>query len=619
MQNSTDIDKKLSIHHHLVGLVLIAVIPVVLFACGLVAYLAYQRSEALENNLLGTTRALNSVLDEQIVSVVSSLKILAEVEDFNPDSIQYLHKRLRRFVNNQGDWAYISFVDTQGTQIFNTATSYGNKKLPILKKDSSFRQMLNSGKTVISGYNKDHVITVSVPVKKDGMIVYALVGSLKLDSFSNLLSSQKLPDEWTAALMDKDANILAHSREAKKLVGSKAKDKLSEKVLWEGSHIFNDANQDGKNTLGAIAHSKITGWTIVLNIPDDEHLFTYWMTIASIITGGALLLTLSILLAIHVGRRIARPILALSQSAQALGEGKPMQEIETSLQEVHDVSHALKLAALERGLSEEKINTLYVKAQEAVTLRDTFLSVASHELKTPLTTLKLQFQMLERVIKMKELVPRQDLEKPFSRVQDQLRRLMLLIDDLLDVSRISAGKIEYHPEAFDFVPFLQEVIQQFEGEALTAGSPITLNTKNKLVGFWDRHRLEQVMVNLITNAIKYGNGKPITINVLEGEDQCLIEVMDRGHGISPQNLEKIFERYERVGDTRSVSGLGLGLWIAQRILDGFGATITVTSKLGEGSVFQVKLPLHMQGTRDIFNYNLAFSQNGLMPIEKTLH
>jgi signal transduction histidine kinase len=198
------------------------------------------------------------------------------------------------------------------------------------------------------------------------------------------------------------------------------------------------------------------------------------------------------------------------------------------------------------------------------------------------------------MIRKKEFIPRQELEKPFIRMLNQLKRLTLLIDDLLDVTRINAGKMEYHPERFDLVPFVQDIAQQLEGEANKTGSTISIYTPHELVGNWDRHRLEQVVVNLITNAIKYGNSQPIAINIYKDESSAVIEFKDKGIGISEDNLGKIFERFERAEDTKGISGLGLGLWIVKKILEGLGGTITVSSQLGIGSVFSVKIPLVKQ-------------------------
>lgn len=551
---------KLRLFPRLLGLVLIAIVPMVLFATGLVVYLAEQRAQALENNVQGTTRALVSAVDENIAGIISGLRILSESEGFEADTIQYLHKRLRQFVKNQQDWDHISFVDTKGMQIFNTSRPYG-RKLPRLGNENFFREMMNSGRPVITGHRKgEKAITVAVPVKKNGHIIYALIGSLKLSSFERLLRTQELPGNWTAAILDGDMTYLAHSRKSDYFTGRRASAQIAEKASGKGEQGF------------ALANSRITNWKIFLRIPDDGHLFTSWKTIIFIVLGGSLLLALSILVALLIARNISRPLLSLTKSARALGEGKPIRDINTGLSEITEVNEALKSAAATRDENEKRI-------QEAVNVRDTFLSVASHELKSPLTSLKLQFQMLSRN-------QNKELEKPLKRIGAQVERLNKLIDELLDVTRISAGKMTFSPEVFDLVTLTEDVIQGTENSHL-----ITLDAPASLMGKWDRHRIEQVMVNLTSNAIKYGNGMPVAISILPEDEVVTIEVRDRGFGISPQDLEKIFERYERVGNHTGISGLGLGLWIVKKILEGCGGGISVRSQPGEGTTFTVTLPL----------------------------
>lgn len=562
---------KIRLFHRLLGLVLLTIIPMVFFATGLVVYLAEQRATALENNVMGTTRALVSAVDQNISSVVSSLRILSTSEGFEADSIQFLHKRLRLFVKNQPDWDHISFVDTKGVQIFNTSKPFG-RTLPRLRNESYFRTMMKTGEPVITGYRKgDNVITVAVPVKKNNVIIYALIGSLKLSSFDHFLRSQNLPASWTAAILDNEQNYLGHSRNSV-FTGRKASASLTETTKGKDNSVFTYTNGVGSESFGAIASSRVTNWKIFLRIPDDGHLFTSWKTIFYIILGGGLLLGLSVLFALVLARNISRPLLSLTQSAKALGKGENIPDIDTNLPEVIVVNEAMKFAAVTRDENEKKI-------QEAVQIRDTFLSVASHELKSPLTTLKLQFQMLERA-KNKEL------ERPMQRMQYQVSRLTNLIDDLLDVTRISAGKLNFEPEIFDLVSLTEETIQAIEG-----GHLISIEAPEVLNGYWDRQRVEQVIVNLASNAIKYGGGKPVLVRISNENGSAVMEVKDQGQGISPQDLGKIFERYERVGTHTGVSGLGLGLWIVKKILEGMGGEISVTSQMGSGTAFRVVLPL----------------------------
>ena len=585
---------KLSVRHHLVILVLVTVIPVVVFATSLVKYLSEERSHTLEVNLQGTTKALRAAVDEQVISMRSSLRMLSEVEDFGPSRIEYLHTQLKHFVRNHYGWDSISFTDTKGHQVFNTGARYG-ARLPNLRKEDFFQQTLKTGQTVISGFRLSSVtgnpvISVITPVKRSGMIIYLLIASIDLNSFSRLFGSKNLPKEWTATLLDEEGRILASTNPDLKL-GHKAQRALREKTELDGSNIYYNSNNNEKEALGSTSKSKLTGWTLVLAMPDKGHLFSYQKTIEMIVVGGALLLLLSIFFALYLGRKITSPILAISKFAKALGQGQPLGEFQTSLSEIHDVHQALKSAAILRMENEEKIRNLYDRAQEAVSVRETFMSVASHELKTPLTTLKLQFQMLERLMSKKDFLSREELQRPIRRVQDQFGRLVSLVDDLLDVSRITAGKMEYHPEVFDLVSSAREILQQFDEEARRNGILIHLAGADSLIGKWDKHRLEQVIVNLITNGIKYGNGKPIIVSINKVNELAVLEVEDHGLGISEDDIPKVFQKFERVGDRHKASGLGLGLWIVQRIVEGLGGSISVKSILGEGSTFRVELPL----------------------------
>lgn len=560
---------KRSIHHHLVGLTILSVVPVLIFCVLLISNVVDQRSRNLEDNYRGTAQAVKVAFDQQIVSVISSLKILAEVEDFRPDTIQYLHKRLRRFVQHQKVFESIAFVDTTGTQIFNTAIPYG-RKLPRLHKETYFRQMIEGAETVVSQMDPEtRLIAVAAPVKTNGMIVYSLVATLNPDALPKLLRSQRLPPDWHLKIADDAGTLLAETGE-----------------------VPHDSAHPKTLTL----RSKITGWSFTLLIP-ETHEATFWKTMPVMAFGGLSLFVLSLLLALLLGRSISQPLRALSAAAKNLGRGLPIDAIDSSVQEASDVSEALLLAAQERNQSEKIMKLLYEKEQEAVKIRDTFLSVASHELKTPITTLKLQLQMLDRKVKKEGTTTHQEMERPISRIEDQVTRLVSLIDDLLDVSRINAGKMEFHPESFDLVPFVQELASQSDGMALEARSSISIIGEASIVGVWDRHRLEQIMLNLITNAIKYGDGQPIVINLRTETSFAVVEVSDNGIGISEENQVRIFERFERAVDGSNISGLGLGLWIVKKIVDGLGGNIAVRSSLGKGSTFTLRLPLspHTRG------------------------
>jgi len=230
---------------------------------------------------------------------------------------------------------------------------------------------------------------------------------------------------------------------------------------------------------------------------------------------------------------------------------------------------------------------LYKSEQEAVRVRDDFLSIASHELRTPLTPLRLQTQVLRRLLAQGSASPREKVLSSLDTLDRQTDRLSRLVSDLLDVSRITVGKLTLHREPVDLADVAREVVDRY---APSSRSPISLQARGA-PGNWDRGRLEQVATNLLANAIKYGEGKPIDVVVDRTDRQALLVVRDRGIGIAPPDAQRIFNRFERASSATSYGGLGLGLYIAQQIATAHGGEISVDSAPGQGATFTVALPL----------------------------
>jgi signal transduction histidine kinase len=234
---------------------------------------------------------------------------------------------------------------------------------------------------------------------------------------------------------------------------------------------------------------------------------------------------------------------------------------------------------------------LYTRAQQAVAQRDEFLSVAAHELRTPLSAMKLQIQSLQRKLARPALSEeeRPQLAAKADAVARQVQRLEALVTDLLDLSRITAGKLALRLEEVDLVELVREVRDRLADEVDRVGSSLTVHATGPLWGLWDRARLDQVLSNLLSNALKYGNGKPIVVTARAEGSQVLLAVHDQGIGISLEDQARIFERFERAVPGRNYSGFGVGLWICKQIVDALGGTIRVQSTPGQGSTFEVVL------------------------------
>ncbi|HET6922156.1 MAG TPA: PAS domain-containing sensor histidine kinase, partial [Anaeromyxobacteraceae bacterium] len=243
----------------------------------------------------------------------------------------------------------------------------------------------------------------------------------------------------------------------------------------------------------------------------------------------------------------------------------------------------------ERKKVEERAR-LYRQAQEEVRRRDEFLSVASHELRTPVAALQLQLQMLYRVAAREAAPLPPVLVDKVEALERQTRRLTVLVNELLDVSRMRLGRLELRLEELDLAELARDSLRQLEGELSRSGSRIALRADAPATGRWDRLRLEQVVTNLLVNAAKFGEGRPIAVTVQAEAGLARLAVADQGIGISPEHQDRIFGRFERAASPEHYGGLGLGLYIAREIVEAHGGHIRVASAPGLGSTFTVELP-----------------------------
>jgi PAS domain S-box-containing protein len=243
----------------------------------------------------------------------------------------------------------------------------------------------------------------------------------------------------------------------------------------------------------------------------------------------------------------------------------------------------------ERRRADDERERLLGELRHAVRARDEFLSIASHELRTPLTTLKLQIEGLRRLSERDEHAdPARG--RRIAMALQQANRLERLVNGLLDVSRIAAGRLELEPEDVDLGALVEDVVERLRDGAARVGCTLACKVDGAVVGRWDALRLEQVLTNLLSNAMKYGPNGPIAIRVERADGVARLCVSDAGIGIAPEDHPRIFGRYERAASDRNYGGLGLGLYIARQIVEAMGGRIGVESERGHGATFTVELP-----------------------------
>jgi signal transduction histidine kinase len=243
--------------------------------------------------------------------------------------------------------------------------------------------------------------------------------------------------------------------------------------------------------------------------------------------------------------------------------------------------------------TEQALAVATENAKLAVRARDEFMSIASHELKTPLTSLRLQVQLRARNLSKGDFAgfTPEKIGKMLEIDNRQIDRISRLIDDMLDVSRINTGKLTMVFERFDLCSLAEEVLSHYRHQFETLGSNVSLVCCDPVEGYWDRFRIEQAIANLLMNAVKYGGGRPVEVSVGHQHGRAILRVRDQGIGIAKENFERIFQRFERAVVPSDVSGMGLGLFITKQIVEIHGGSVKVESEPGKGSTFILELPM----------------------------
>jgi signal transduction histidine kinase len=231
--------------------------------------------------------------------------------------------------------------------------------------------------------------------------------------------------------------------------------------------------------------------------------------------------------------------------------------------------------------------------EQAIKMRDDFMSLVAHELRTPLNTLYVETQLRQLQLERgdQQAFSPENLRAMIDRDGHQIRSMIRLISDMVDVSRIKSGRLSIRPEETNLSKVLRRVAEGMTQQAQAAGCALQLFIEEDVIGFWDEFRIEQVVINLLTNAYRYGCSKPVEVSLGKRDGVAEICVRDQGMGIAEDAQQKIFEKFERLDATNIREGLGMGLYIAKQLVNAHDGDIVVSSVPGEGAMFRVILPL----------------------------
>jgi signal transduction histidine kinase len=431
-------------------------------------------------------------------------------------------------------------------------------------------------------------ITVRVPVIRENDVTFVLSAVIDSAAFEALIKQQNVPEGWISGLVDARDRVIA--RVPPRPVGTLAGAAYRAQVAAANEGWFRAATVEGIDTYSAFVRSSYSGWSTGFAIPANVVLENVQRT--GWVLGGLALLCIGLAIgaAMWVGHRITAPIGRLVARIPTLGEGPPI-DIKSGIDEVKELAGAMSTvsaAISERHRLSEFERKVLADSDRA---KDEFLAMLSHELRNPLAALTNAATVLR-------LAPSgEDAKKAQQVIERQTKQMSRLVEDLLDVSRITLGKA-----SLEFGPVeLSALVRDAMRTSQQAGKLGQHDVETDLAPAWvsgDRARLEQVVINLLDNAIKFTPaGGRITVTVKREDRAARLVVRDTGIGIPHEALPHIFERFylgEPAPPART-SGVGLGLSLVKWIADRHGATIDVASQRGYGTTFTVNLPIRDSG------------------------
>jgi signal transduction histidine kinase len=589
-----------SIRVYLLILVLGAMLPGALLT-GILVWRNFTNNRAFsERRLLESARVDASALDREFASTISTLRVLATSRTLDRDDFEAFHLEGRRVQSTQSGWYTIVLLSLDGRPLVSTRTPWGEPLEPVVDPDS-LQQVIATGQANVgmvrdspSG-GPDHVFPIRVPVVRRERLKYILSAIINVDALTRVVPRQRNSDEWTRALLDSAGTIAVRTRGEPNYVGSPAREEFRARIRQRVESVSSETTLEGNRVYAAISPSQ-SGWTAVIAVPRHVLDAPLLSSMAAVLPGGVVLALCGLAAVLVISRRLSDDLAVATASAEAVAQGRPLPRAEAHVAETLQLQRSLATTASlleqrarERDEEVRRADGARTEAERANRTKDQFLAVLGHELRNPLAP----------TVTALELMKRRD-PNMFTREREVLERqvahMSRLVNDLLDVARLTQGRVRLEPRRFELCEAVERATDM--ARPLIAQQRHALHVSVPETGLAldaDRARIVQVLSNLLTNAARYTPpGGHITVTAAATDGHVTIAVDDDGPGLPAELVPHLFEPFAqgpRALDRRE-GGLGLGLALARTFTELHGGTIRLEAHNGApGSRFVVELPL----------------------------
>jgi signal transduction histidine kinase/ActR/RegA family two-component response regulator len=558
-------------------------------------------------SLQKTVFATVLLIDKDVAASISALQTLSNSEHLVTANYAAFYQQAKAINRTPNSWT--ALLRSDGTQVLNTSVPFEEPQNLIPSPDTVKRiaLVLATQKPYVSDIflgqrTGRQIVAVYVPTEVKGTTGYVVVQAFALEHWKNFDKNLDFSADWIIAVLDRNGQLIARSRGSEKFVGRLARPELINAASQANTGLLTTKTLEGIESYVAFEHSDMTEWTIAAAAPTasiDEPV----VRALEIAVGGFLIALLtSVALASTFGRRFIAAMQTSSTAAESLGRGQTPEVVSTSIIDVNELNQSLSdagellerernarlVAEMERERLQQVERTARITAEKESKAKDNFLAMLGHELRSPLAAISGAVSVLTRSTPASP-----DTHRYLSIIHRQNRHLTHIIDDLLEMSRLIAGKIELQRHPVNLAESLQSCVDSLKAAGRTANHTVTVKAEQSWCSA-DPIRIEQIFNNLIGNAIKFSPvGTTINIGLRTHDDFVVITVQDQGIGMSPELISEIFEPFVQgpAPLTGSQTGMGIGLALVKQLVELHGGTVTVASAgQNSGSTFTISLP-----------------------------
>jgi signal transduction histidine kinase/ActR/RegA family two-component response regulator len=586
---------------YLVLLVVGALLPIVVFAGWLVVVVARQQKDAVESGLRDAARTLRVAVDADLLARLATLEALAASEPLASGDLPAFSRLAARVLAARSGGTTVVLAEPSGRPVLHGGGPRTARR-PAPGGADLVDAVARTGRPAVSNLLADPaggppVVGVAVPVWRDGTLRYVLAAMLEPSGLVGVLPPASLPPGGVASLVDRRGIYVARSRDGQGVVGQPLGEARGARLTGAPEGALEEVDEAGRPRYGAFSRSALSGWTVAVDVPAEGVDAALRRSLARLAGGGLLLVGLGAGLAVLVGRRLATSIASLGEAAAALGHDRTLPAgAALPVREVTDLRDALEGAAVlldartrEGRQAEERRGEIEADLRRANEAKDEFLAMLGHELRNPIAAIRNAVSALEPAA-----THGGGLARLRAIIERQAAHLARLVDDLLDVSRVTSGKITLHRQPVDLTEVVRRALEALRQAGRLDRHDVGSDGEPVMVD-GDPMRLEQVVSNLVENAVKYTPpGGIIRVAVSPEGAEAVLRVTDTGVGIEPEMLTRIFDLFTQ-GERplhRLPGGLGVGLTLVRRLTELHDGTVSVSSGgRGQGSEFVVRLPL----------------------------